>query len=171
MGDVSLTYYSSLKSIKTEWLWYPYIPKGKITLILGDPGCGKTYMILKLISSLTVGEPLPLSEAGIVTECLYQNYEDGLEDTIRPRLIKNGADCSKISFISDEDVAINDARIETAITDAGVCLLVLDPIQSFISEDTDINRVNTIRPKLRFLKEVAERTNCAVVLIGHMNKS
>jgi Predicted ATP-dependent serine protease len=101
-----------------EWLWYPYIPFGKITIIQGDPGEGKTTVALRLSAMLRNGEILPCD----ITEhepsnVLYQTAEDGLSDTIKPRLVEAGADCSKIKVIDETDHALTmiDERLEQAI--------------------------------------------------------
>lgn len=102
MRDVSLTYYKDVVSRNINWLWYPYIPFGKITIVQGDPGEGKTTFILSILSILSNGEKLPCSDTVIRGNAIYQNTEDDNEDTIKPRLERHGADCSKICFITKE---------------------------------------------------------------------
>ena len=88
----------SMRDIQTEdvqWLWYPYLPRGKLTIVQGDPGEGKTTFVLAVISALTRGEPLPECEqAPEPVNVIYQTAEDGLADTIKPRLEAAGADCA-----------------------------------------------------------------------------
>lgn len=97
----------------------------------------------------------------------------GLADTIKPRLEQSGADCSRVQTIDDSKsmLTLTDQRLEEAIysTDAG--LLVLDPLQAYLGSGVDMHRANEIRPIMKKLSAVAERTGCAVVLIGHMNKA
>ncbi len=84
---------------EVSWLWYPYIPYGKLTIVQGDPGEGKTTFILHLAALLTKGEPLPNEEVDVQREpvnVIYQNAEDSLEDTIKPRLLEAGADCNRV---------------------------------------------------------------------------
>ena len=91
---------------EVSWLWYPYIPYGKLTIVQGDPGEGKTTFILHLAALLTKGEPLPNEEVDVQREpvnVIYQNAEDSLEDTIKPRLLEAGADCNRVLVI-DESV-------------------------------------------------------------------
>ena len=167
----------SLSEIKTEevkWLWYPYIPFGKVTIVQGDPGEGKTTFVLSVIAALTHGETLPECETGLPPmNVIYQTAEDGLADTIKPRLEAVGADCSRVQTINDSQsmLTLTDQRLEEAIhsTDAG--LLVLDPLQAYLGSGVDMHRANEIRPIMKKLSAVAERTGCAVVLIGHMNKA
>lgn len=167
----------SLSEIKTEevkWLWYPYIPFGKVTIVQGDLGEGKTTFVLAVIAALTCGEALPECEAGLPPmNVIYQTAEDGLADTIKPRLEAVGADCTRVQTIDDSKsmLTLTDQRLEEAIhsTDAG--LLVLDPLQAYLGSGVDMHRANEIRPIMKKLSAVAERTGCAVVLIGHMNKA
>ena len=162
----------SLSEIKTEevkWLWYPDIPFGKVTIVQGDPGEGKTTFVLSVIAALTRGDALPECEAGLPPmNVIYQTAEDGLADTIKPRLEAVGADCTRVRTIDDSKsmLTLTDQRLEEAIhsTDAG--LLVLDPLQAYLGSGVDMHRANEIRPIMKKLSAVAERTGCAVILIS-----
>lgn len=162
-------------SKEVEWLWYPYIPYGKITIIEGDPGEGKTTLVLKLAAALSNGLPLPCGDDG---DCepiriIYQTAEDGIDDTVKPRLELAGADCSKIRVIdeTEKELCMTDDRLEQAIIETGARLIILDPIQAYIGSKVDMHRANEIRPVLKHLGMIAEKYNCAVILIGHMNKA
>lgn len=169
--EFSLTYLDSIKSKEIKWLWYPYIPYGKITIVQGDPGDGKTTFILSIIAGLTKNACLPCSSNRLLCNTIYQNTEDDIADTIKPRLEKHLADCKKVCFINkSEQLLLDDDCLEKAITESGAELLVLDPLQSFVGENVDMNRANSIRPRLSKLKNVAEKTGCAIVIIGHLNK-
>ena len=103
----SVKYYRGVTAKKVEWLWYPYIPYGKITIIQGDPGEGKSTVAINLASIISNGEALPLEkEKTAPTAVVYQNSEDGKEDTIVPRLIACGADLSKVAYIEENDTAL-----------------------------------------------------------------
>ena len=162
----------SLSEIKTEevkWLWYPYIPFGKVSIVQGDPGEGKTTFVLSVIAALTRGDDLPECETGLPPmNVIYQTAEDGLADTIKPRLEAVGADCTCVQTIDDSKsmLTLTDQRLEEAIhsTDAG--LLVLDPLQAYLGSGVDMHRANEIRPIMKKLSAVAERTGCAVILIS-----
>ena len=169
-----IRYFSDVTACEVKWLWHPYIPFGKITIVQGDPGDGKTTLLLHIAALLSTGRPLPGESAGANTvSVIYQSAEDGAEDTLKPRLVCAGADCSKISFIDDGESAVSllDDRIEAAIQKTGARLLVLDPLQAYLGENSEMNRADGVRPMLKRLAAVAERTGCAVVLIGHMNKA
>lgn len=169
---------------KIDWLLYPFIPFGKVTIVQGDPGEGKTTMVLQIIAKLTKGEAvLPsgsdesaLEEKTMVLEpvnVIYQTAEDGLGDTIKPRLLSAGADCSRVMVIDDNDQALTmmDARLEETIIQTKARLVVLDPIQGFLGTDVDMHRANEIRPLMKRVAVLAEKYHCAIILIGHMNKN
>lgn len=94
-------------------------------------------------------------------------------DTIKPRLMDAGADLDRVlSIVEDKkQLSLLDERIEKAIREHGARLMILDPIQGYIGSRVDINRANEIRTVLKSVSSVAERTGCAIVLIGHLNKS
>ena len=165
---------SEINAEEVQWLWYPYIPLGKLTILQGDPGEGKTSFILAVIAALTRGEPLPECEqAAEPMNVIYQTAEDGLADTIKPRLESAGADCTRVLVIdeSKRELTLCDARLEEAIRRTGAKLIVLDPLQAYLGSDVDMHRANEVRPVLKRLSMMAERTQCAVILIGHMNKA
>lgn len=171
--DFNLKYYNDIESKEIDWLWYPYIPYGKITIVQGEPGEGKTTMLLSIISSLSNGTPLPFTNNKATVVSIYQNAEDDNADTIKPKLEICKANCNNICYIEkdDESLLINDESIEEAIVESGAKLFVLDPLQAFIGDNADMDRANIIRPRMNKLKEIAQSTGCAVVLVGHMNKN
>ena len=161
-----------------EWLFYPFIPYGKVTIIQGDPGEGKTTVVLQIIAKLTKGEPIlnEITEEETDVEpinVIYQTAEDGLGDTIKPRLLAAGADCSRVLVIDDQDQPLTmvDARLEEAIIQTKARLVVLDPIQGFLGAGVDMHRANEIRPLMKRISVLAEKYQCAIILIGHMNKN
>ena len=172
---LKLIHMEDVVSKEVEWLWYPYIPYGKITIIEGDPGEGKTTLVLKLAAALSRGLPLPCDDDKEYEpiHIIYQTAEDGIEDTIKPRLVKAGADCSMIRVIdeTDKELSMTDDRLEQAIIETGARLIILDPIQAYIGATVDMHRANEIRPVLKHLGTIAEKHNCAIILIGHMNKA
>ena len=165
---------SEIQSQEIEWLWFPFIPYGKLTIIQGDPGDGKTTLVLNLAAKLSKGEALDkdmdIKEPIIV---IYQTAEDGLADTVKPRLELAGADCEQIIVIdeSDKSLSMADERLEEAIQTTGAKLLILDPIQAYLGGGMDMNRANEARDMTKKLGALAEKYKCAIVLIGHMNKA
>ena len=170
--DLELIRMSDIQPEQVQWLWYPYIPLGKLTVIQGDPGEGKTTFVLAVIAALTKGEALPEREPLDPVNILYQTAEDGLADTIRPRLDALGADCSRVLVIdeSKRELSLSDERIRQAMEETGAKLLVLDPLQAYLGAEVDMHRANEVRPILKRLGAVAEQMGCAVILIRHLNK-
>ncbi len=166
-------YYKNVKCKNVEWLWYPYIPYGKITIVQGDPGDGKSTFALNLASIVSNGECIPFTDQRIEPQSVvYQNSEDGQEDTICPRLKACGANLGRIAYIEEMDAALtmDDERLDQVLEETGARLLILDPIQAYFGNGTDMNRAGDIRPIMSKLAKMAERRRCAVILIGHMSK-
>ena len=165
---------ADIQSQKIEWLWCPFIPYGKLTIIQGDPGDGKTTLVLNLAAKLSRG--IGLDEDMQVSEpmnIIYQTAEDGLADTVKPRLEAADADCEKIMVIdeSEKSLSMIDERLEQAIVQTNARLLILDPIQAYLGGGMDMNRANEARDMTKKLGLLAEKYKCAIILIGHMNKA
>lgn len=172
--ELNIINMADVEAVEVKWLWKPYIPLGKITIIQGDPGEGKTTLALSIAAALTQGENLPNEvEIKAPVNVIYQTAEDGLADTIKPRLEAVNADCARVLVIdeSKEELSMTDERIEKAIQQTGAKLIILDPIQAYIGANVDMHRANEIRPVMSKLGRIAEEYGCAVVLIGHMNKA
>ena len=165
MSDVELT--------PVEWLWKPYLPFGKLSVLQGNPGEGKTYFAMHLAAACTNGKLLPNMEHMEPFNVIYQTAEDGLGDTVKPRLIEAGADLDRVLVIDDSEVqlTLSDERIEKAIVENNARLVIIDPIQAYLGADVDMNRANEVRPIFMRLGQVAQRTGCAILLIGHLNKA
>ena len=134
---------SEIEPKEVKWLWYPYIPFGKVTLLQGDPGDGKSKLMLSVAALLSKGEPLPFTE----TE----------ENLI---FIKEG----------EKSLSFGDNRIREAIEMYHAKLLILDPMSSYIGEICSMNNANETRAEFNHLIAVAKDTGCAIVIIAHMNK-
>ena len=165
MSDVELT--------PVEWLWKPYLPFRKLSVLQGNPGEGKTYFAMHLAAACTNGKLLPNMEHMKPFNVIYQTAEDGLGDTVKPRLIEAGADLDRVLVIDDSEVqlTLSDERIEKAIVENNARLVIIDPIQAYLGADVDMNRANEVRPIFMRLGQVAQRTGCAILLIGHLNKA
>ena len=170
---VPMLCYKDIEQTSVEWLWFPYIPFGKLTIIQGNPGEGKTYFAMMLTVACTNRKLFPNMEDIEPFNVIYQTAEDGMGDTIKPRLVEAGADLSRVMVIDDSEevLTLSDDRIEKAVRQNHVRLVIIDPVQAFIGADVDMNRANEVRPVFRKLGMIAEKTSCAIVLIGHLNKS
>ena len=158
----------------TEWLWHPYIPFGKLTIMQGDGGDGKTTTALQIAAAVTTGASLPecLHAVGPF-DVIFQTAEDGLGDTIKPRLLQAQADVSRVHVIDEsmEGLTLSDVRIEQAILQTGARLIILDPLQAYLGARVDMHRANEVRPVLKKVGGIAEKYGCAFVVVGHLNKS
>lgn len=167
-----------------EWLWFPYIPLGKLTLLDGDPGTGKSWLTLQLAAAVTRGWPLP-GQDGVPTgarepaNVILLAAEDGAGDTIRPRLDRAGADLERVLLLtgSREEpgqpifLASHLDVLDAACQQVRPALIVVDPLQAFLGADVDLHRANETRPVLAVLARLAERHRCAVLVVRHLSKS
>lgn len=171
---LKVKYYKGVTCRTVDWLWYPYIPYGKVTIIQGDPGQGKSTLALNLAAIVSTGGYIPLTDTRIPqSTVVYQNSEDGIDDTICPRLKNYGADLDRVAYIDETDMtlAMDDARLDQVLAETGARLMILDPIQAYFNGNTDMNRASGIRPVMSKLAKLAQKYNCAIVLIGHLSKA
>jgi KaiC/GvpD/RAD55 family RecA-like ATPase len=148
----------------------PYLPLGKISILQGDPGVGKTTVALNIAAALTRGEALPWEAIPFgACDIIFQSLEDRYGDTIRPRLEQFGADCDRVHVINEDNypLTLGDSRLEQAIVKTGAKLLILDPLSQYMGAEMCGAGV---RPIMTRLSEMAKRTNCAILLISHLNK-
>ena len=165
---------SKVKSV--EWLWYPYIPYGKVTVIQGEAGDGKSTFILKLAAMLTRGEPMPFTDgegAEPVNVIIPVHRRLTQDDTIVPRFIAAGGDTDRLLFISEMEryLSFSDERLLEAIRQTEAKLIILDPLSAYIGETTSINSANEVRRQFRPLIDIAKEQGCAIVIVHHMNKA
>lgn len=174
-----------------EWLWEPYIPLKKLTIVEGDPGQGKTWTCLQLAAIESQGWAYPgpdgfprqnrEREPGNV---IYMSAEDDPEDTLRPRLEAAGANLEHIFFLQgwrgqteggeelSGPVLLSDIpMLEEAIREIKPRLIVIDPLQAYLGAGVDMHRANETRPVLARLRELAREHRCAIVLIRHLSKA
>jgi hypothetical protein len=156
-----------------EWLWEPYIPKGKLTSIEGDPGVGKSWLTMALAAQISRGEKLPgVKQTAEPASVLLLTAEDGAADTIRPRLDAAGADVDRVHAITaplsfDKAGA---ATLKREIEAVRPALVIIDPIVAYLPERTDINSASAVRPVLARLAKVAEETGVAIAFVRHLAK-
>lgn len=164
---------STVESTKTEWLWYPYIPLGKITLMTADPGTGKTFFSLCLASQISTGRPFYgqelYNEPGVV---VYQTAEDGIADTLKPRLEPMKPNFENIYIFNEEkeSLSLSDEKIEQIMKDLHPKLMIFDPLQAYLGADVDMHRANEVRPVLGRIGHLAEKYKCSVLFIMHNSK-
>ena len=165
---------SEIEPREVKWLWYPYIPFGKVTLLQGDPGDGKSKLMLSIAALLSKGEPLPFTETeeNEPVTIIYQTTEDDADDTVVPRFNSAGGNGENLIFIREDEKSLSfgDNRIREAIEMYHAKLLILDPMSSYIGEICSMNNANETRAEFNHLIAVAKDTGCAIVIIAHMNK-
>ncbi|WP_269305319.1 AAA family ATPase [Aeromicrobium sp. HA] len=173
---------SDVEESRLEWLWDGRLLFGKINVLEGDPGLGKSTIWCDLVSRVTTGKPFPDSNRDTALgRALIIAAEDDLSDTIVPRLRAAGADlrrCGQIPLRRDENGMLIPLslpedldRIERHITRSGITLLVIDPLMAFLSEDINSHSDASVRRALTPLAEIAQTTGCAVLLVRHLNKA
>ena len=167
--------YAEMKKSKVSWFWYPYIPFGKITLIQGDPSEGKSMLALKLAAIASMAGNMPDGEQMKESvRVIYQCLEDGIEDTIIPRLEQSGANINNFFFIKEgfgPATTLDRGTIEQVIIETGAKLLIIDPIQILLGRGCYTGDFGAVRSYMDMLAMVANQTGCAVILIGHLNKN
>lgn len=168
-----------------QWLWHGRLPFGKLAIIDGDPGLGKSLVTLDIAARLSSGRPLPGAPEGATLPPLavvMLNAEDGEADTIGPRLAAAGADASRVHLLrgvvhtgtGDERPATFPSCIAPlAELVERVCarLVVIDPLMAHLDQTVVSHNDQSVRRALLPLKEMAESTGCAVVFVRHLNKA
>ena len=159
---------NDVEQTEVDWLWYPYIPFGKLTIVQGNPGEGKTFFAMQLAAACTNQKFLPDMEPFEPFNMIFQTAEDGLGDTVKPRLVSSGADLQRVLVIDDAEnpLTLADDRIEKAIRENNAKLMVIDPLQAFLGANVDMNRANEVRPVFRKLADIAQSTGCAIDIVN-----
>lgn len=165
--------YSDMETKAIEWLWFPYIPKGMVSIVQGDPKSGKTFMLIDIISRITRGDYMPFSnEKFEIGNVIFQNSDDPIEHSLKGRLELQGTDTERVFAVDErqQKLYLKDLkRLEELIQKVSPQLIVLDPIQAYMG-DSDSNSMVQVRNVLAPLKIIAEKYNVAIVLVQHLKK-
>ncbi len=162
-----------VESRETQWLWYPYIPLGKITLLTADPGTGKTFFSLYIAAVTSTGRPFfGQTEHREPMKVIYQTAEDGIADTIKPRLEPMQPNFKNIMFIDETEktLSLSDNRLEKIVARYRPALIIFDPLQAYLGAKIDMHRANEVRPIMARIGHIAEQYNAAVIFIMHNSK-
>lgn len=166
--------FSDVKKVHIDWLWHPYIPLGRLTILGGDPGAGKSFITAAVSAALSRGDPLPGEPEDIrePMKSLILSAEDDPGDTTKPRLENLYADQTKIYFFTDDIVLDKEGLIAVRdmVLAVGAKMLVIDPIVAYLGAKMDMNRANEVRPIMRGLARIAKELNIAVVVVRHNRK-
>jgi hypothetical protein len=172
-SDVTLRLMSDIKAEAVSWLWKPFIPISKVTLMEGDPGIGKSWVSLAIATAVSLGKGLPGQEISEPANVVLASAEDGLGDTIRPRLDAMGADVSRIYAI-DGAITLDDVGftlLEGYLESVSPALLIIDPLVAFMGAAMDIHRANETRSVMARLARLAEKYSIAILAVRHLTKS
>lgn len=156
-----------------RWLWQPYIPRGMVTMLEGDPGLGKSWITLKIAADVSMGRALPgMPKGHVPMSVLMGNTEDPIAESIIPRLLTLRADLSKIFFLPEliQFDPQGFEHLELYMANTAATILFLDPIQAFLGSGVDMHRANEVRPLMAKLGRLAERTDSAVITVRHLRK-
>lgn len=170
---------SEVECEHVSWLWQGRIPLGKITVLDGDPGLGKSTLALDLAARVTRGAPMPDGGLGVDGGVVILTAEDGLGDTVRPRLEAAGGDSTRVLALQtigtgDDERAVSlvDLQaLEQAIRRVNAKLVIVDPVMAFLGAQTDSHRDQDVRRCLAPLARLAETTGAAFLIIRHLNKA
>lgn len=155
-----------------EWLWYPYIPRGKLTMIEGDPGLGKSWLTMALASYISKGKALPYQLDPEKGPVLILSAEDGIADTIKPRLVTLKANTKNILAIP-EPVSFTEAgakAVDLAIKQVKPLLVIIDPLVAYMGGKIDLHKANETREIMARLTRIAEENQVAILLVRHLTK-
>ena len=166
---------------KTSWLWKPFIPYGKLTVLQGDPGEGKTSLILKIAAMVTQGQQPPTLKNGQLLDIksiepanvFYASTEEEIADSALPRFIRNGGDVNRFAYSAESAVHMNltEEDIRSVVESTKAKLIIIDPLQAFLPQNISLTNITKLRPIFTALSNVAMETGAAIVLLGHMNKN
>ena len=174
---------SEVQPEQVTWLWDRHIPLGKLTVLDGDPGLGKSTVAFDLAARVTCGRSMPDgSGGGQAAGVVILSAEDGLADTIVPRLTAAGADRSRVLALAscpDADgpgehppvLPADIPYIRAAIDRVGARLVIIDPLMAYLSGDTNSHKDQDIRRVLFQVATMAEDTGAALLVVRHLNKS
>lgn len=183
-AGVSLVPKTSAKPIKFVWaseveprdvtfLWKPYVPLGAVTLLFGEGGIGKSWIIGSTAADLSVGRPLPGSTQALPPQkVMIISAEDDIERVIVPRLKSLDANMNNI-LLAGESFILDNARaddIEKALTGISAAVLFLDPLVAFTGGQMDMNRANEARTFMDRLRRIAANLEKALVVVHHTRK-
>jgi hypothetical protein len=170
---------STVQPEHVEWLWQGRIPLGKLTILDGDPGLGKSVLTLDLAARVSRGWEMPDGTQGKAGGVVLLSAEDGLADTIAPRLAAAGADCSRVLALDSvpdlggrrlPSLPLDVPHIADATRRMDAKLVVIDPVMAYLGPEVNSHHDQACRRALFPLARIAEETGAAVLVVRHLNK-
>lgn len=169
-SDPELLTLSNFRPTRIEWLWPGYIPLGKLTILDGDPGLGKSTLLLDLAARGSVGGLTPTGEQLEPFATVIVTGEDDPSDTLRPRLDLAGGDARHVHLRTGLTLPDDAATLEANIAETEARLVYIDPIVAYLGEQVRTASDHHVRRALAPLGDIAKRQGCAIVAIRHLNK-
>ncbi len=174
-GSLDGVYLQCMADVEAEeicWLWSPYIPLGKITICEGDPGIGKSWLTLAIATAVSLGRGLPGQKDTDPANVLLCSAEDGLADTLKPRLDAMGADSERVFAINGALTFDPEgfSRIEDYLVQEKPVLVIIDPLVAYLGAGVDMHRANETRSVMTQLARMASDYHTAFVLVRHLTK-
>ncbi len=162
---------NTVTPVSISWFWNPYIALGKVSLIEGNPGVGKSWLCASLCAAVSRGEGLPGMEPTTPGTAVWFTQEDDAADTLQPRLVSMGADLSKVKACA-APITFNDEgflQIEEMVAVLEPRLLIFDTLITYMA-GTDIHRANQVREVMSRLSLIAAKFQLAIIGIRHLSK-
>jgi RecA-family ATPase len=176
---ISATVAATVAPEKVRWLWDRRVPFGKLTIFDGDPDQGKSVVTIDISARVSTGRGFPDGASCEAANIAIVNVEDGKADTIVPRLMAHGADLARVQIIDGIpdgqggtrilDLPRDVPELERFVKDQEIKLLIMDPVLTMLGGDA--NKDQDARKALTPVRDMADRTGCAVIAVRHLNKS
>jgi putative DNA primase/helicase len=184
VSAVTVVTLANVEPERVTWLWDGHLPAGKLVVLDGDPSVGKSTLAIDWAARLSTGAPWPDGTGCPLGDVLVLSAEDGLADTIRPRLDTAGGDPARVHALTDvtfrddegnlrrRSVTLADVeQIKAAVEKYGALLVIIDVLMAYLPTKIDSHKDQDIRSVLARLADVAEKTGCCILLLRHMNKT
>jgi hypothetical protein len=165
---------------QVTWLWPGRIPRGKLVVLDGDPGVGKSTLTLTIAAKVSTGSPFPDGARPERGDVILLSAEDDIADTIRPRLEAAGADLGRCWVLPDvhpegapprpPELPADLFLLEDLVKSKAAALVVVDPLMAFLAGQVDSHRDQDVRRVLASMAYMAARTGAAVLIVRHMRK-
>ena len=163
---------NSYQPMDVDWLWEPYIARGMLTIVEGDPNVGKSYLTMHIAAMITVGGELPDGQRLRTESVYFLSAEDMANVTVRPRIEVMGGNSAKVWF-PDEPFTFSDeylTQLDDHLSGRDVGLVIVDTLFSFLPDGVDTSKPSAIRERLHKLGKLAEDHDCAIVIVRHWTK-
>ena len=168
-GAPNLICLADVEARPVNWLWEPFIPLGMLSMLRGDPGAGKSYIAQAMAAKLSRGQ---LCDGRIVepASTLYLSVENPIAESVRPRFDALGGDAAFFHVFDGPVTLADTGALDSAISQIGARLVIVDPVQSYFGAGVDLHRSNETRPIMDGLSRLAGSHNCAILLLRHLSK-